>query len=188
LPESPKILKKTVRVLAILLLSLTLSIIGFALSLRNSSVQTWVTGRVAAYLSSQLGAKISIQRVDIELFKTLVLEGVYVEDQKKDTILYAGSIDVVIGILSFKNHLLSVKSIALSEADIQLKTYENETDLNLQFIIDYLSSSDTTKPEETPWMLNISNVEIKNSRFRLKNLNYPAKERGINYDDMEARI
>jgi hypothetical protein len=52
-------------------------------------VQTFLTQRITAVLSEKLGTKVSVKGVNIEFFKTVVLEGIYIEDLKKDTLVFA---------------------------------------------------------------------------------------------------
>jgi hypothetical protein len=55
---------------------------------RSKPVQTWLSKEITTYLSNELGTKVRIGAVDIEFFKTAVLEDLYIEDQKGDTMLY----------------------------------------------------------------------------------------------------
>ena len=59
-----------------------------------TSVQNYITKKVTATLSDNLHTKVSIQHVDFSLFNKMLMEGVLVEDRKKDTLLYAGTAKV----------------------------------------------------------------------------------------------
>jgi hypothetical protein len=52
--------------------------------------QNWVARQVTNKLSRDLQSRISIKHVDIDFFNYMNLEGVLVEDQKRDTLLAAG--------------------------------------------------------------------------------------------------
>jgi hypothetical protein len=56
--------------------------------------QNWLAREVTGRLSKDLQTKISINRVSIGFFNRMDLEGVYLEDQNRDTLLYAGTVKV----------------------------------------------------------------------------------------------
>src|ERR1700752_3088180 len=67
------------------------------------SVQTYLGKKASAYLSKQLKTKIDIKVINIDFFKTVNLEGVYVEDLQHDTLLYGGKIACKIKLFSLKS-------------------------------------------------------------------------------------
>ena len=107
-------------------------------------VQVYAGHKVAEYLSSKLNTKVVIGSVDIEFFKKIVLEDIYIEDLHQDTLLYAKKLKVDISKLDFEKHQLFVSSIMLLNTKSKLISYANEDQLNLQFIIDLFVGSDTT--------------------------------------------
>ena len=121
-----------------------LIITGFYFALKNSRVQTLLTQEVAEYLSEKLNAIVSVKKVDIDFFKTLVIEDVYIEDLHHDTLLYSQVIKGDIGLFNIGNNQLSFNEISLENTVFNLKTYAGERDINLQFIIDAFASGDTT--------------------------------------------
>ncbi|MBA3899798.1 MAG: translocation/assembly module TamB domain-containing protein, partial [Bacteroidetes bacterium] len=168
-----------------MLFAIMLMMSGIFIAIKNSTVQTWVTAKVASYLSKEFGTRVEISRVDIDFFKTLVLEGIYIEDQHKDTLIYSESIKADIALLSFKELKLSINNIILEKADFNLKYYPGEENNNLQYIIDYFSSNDTSS--SAPWQLNLGQLKLINAHFSFQNMNYPEQDFGINYQDIEAR-
>src|SRR5688572_9294605 len=108
-----KITLKTILIVVVSLLILAGS--GYFL-LRTPSVQTWLTQRIAGYLSYKLNAKVEVQGVDVEFVKKLVLEGFYVEDQHQDTLLYAGKLKADIRSFLLDSHLVDMNIVELHEA------------------------------------------------------------------------
>ncbi len=80
--------------------------------------------------------------MSIGFFNRLDLEGVYVEDQNKDTLLYAGTVKVRITDWFFFKDRAELKYIRLDDAVIKM----NRTDSvwNYAFLTTYFASSDTT--------------------------------------------
>ncbi|MDA0883177.1 MAG: hypothetical protein O2984_07675, partial [Bacteroidetes bacterium] len=58
------------------------------LALISSPVQTWLTGLVANSIAEKTGTEVSLEKIDIDWFSDLVLEGLLVKDQNKDTLIY----------------------------------------------------------------------------------------------------
>ncbi|MEZ4804412.1 MAG: hypothetical protein R2852_02715 [Bacteroidia bacterium] len=55
---------------------------------RSSPVQTWIAAELSEWLSSEVDSKVRVAGVDIDFFKTGVLEHLGIEDQKGDTLFY----------------------------------------------------------------------------------------------------
>ena len=62
--------------------------------LHLTPVQNWLVTKVSEKLSKNLKTKVSVRHVDFSLFNKMLVEGVLVEDRKKDTLLYAGTVKV----------------------------------------------------------------------------------------------
>jgi hypothetical protein len=113
------------------------------------SVQTAITRKVTQNLSKKLGTTVRIAGVDIDFFKTVVLEGIYVEDQRKDTLLYAGKLRVNIGVLSLANKTITANLIGLEEARANVYKAKGDTAFNYEFIPAAFASTDTTAQDTT---------------------------------------
>jgi hypothetical protein len=86
-----------------------------------------------------LRSRIQIDHVQIGFFNRMNLKGVLVEDQKKDTLLYAGTLQVRITDWFFLKPKAELKYIGLEDAIIKF----NRTDSvwNYQFLSDYFAGS-----------------------------------------------
>ena len=107
------------------------------------------------------------------------------EDLHKAPLLYSEKIKVDLNLISFKEHRISFSSILLEKANINLRIYKGEEDLNLQFLLDHFSSKDTVSTS-LPWDIDFSSVELINSTFSYKDQNIAYQETGINYWDLKA--
>ena len=103
--------------------------------------QTWLVQRVTLYLSDQLHTHVSIKHVDIEFFRKIVLSEVFIEDQQKDTLLYAPLLKVSISQFNYKKQRITISKAELENANIKLKHYKDIKGLNFEFIVNYFSSS-----------------------------------------------
>ena len=105
--------------------------------------------QVTKKLSRDLQTHISIKNVKIGLFSfdKMDLEGLLVEDQKKDTLLYAGKFQVRITDWFFFKDKAELKYVGLEDATIHL----NRTDSiwNYNFLEQYFSSSSSGSSRAT---------------------------------------
>ena len=94
-------------------------------------------------LSKELHTKISIKHVDFEFFDKLDLKGLYIEDQRKDTLLYAGSASIKITDWFFLKDKVTLHYVELEDAQVNLN--RTDTAWNYQFLVDYFSGSKKAK-------------------------------------------
>ena len=80
------------------------------------AVQNFVAREATEIISRKLGTRISIDRVDIGLFYRVSLDGFYVEDFQRDTLLYAGRLDARIKSLGLFGGGLVFSRAELSDA------------------------------------------------------------------------
>ncbi len=165
-------------------------LLGIALffAIRIPSVQTWITQKAAAYLSNQLGTRVEVGRVEIDLWARLVIKELYVEDQHQDTLAFISEI-------ALRNYNIDkvTGDFKINNADIDglyfnLVRYEGEKDLSYKFILDYIKSfsSDTTSSKQTN--VYLSNVSLSNSRFNYINQNRtPIDYYGIDWNHLQTR-
>ncbi len=109
-----------------------------------------------------MGTTFRITGVDIDFFKTIVLEGIYLEDLRKDTLLYADELRVNIGLLSLMNKKVTVNLIGLEDATINLYKAQGDSAFNYAFIPAAFASSDTTAKDTTasPWTFDLEEVNL----------------------------
>ena len=154
---------------------------------KSSYVQTKIAGYLSSYLSKELNTDISIGKVDFRLFKSIVIENIKVIDLRNDTLLYAQKIDLTIDDFNYKNRKILIKNATLEDVrfdyDIDLKSRNS----NLQFLVDYFATSDTTDTTATrKWGVNLSELKINNLHFTYLNSKYVEKLYGVHYNDIEA--
>ena len=183
---SCKSIKKPVSILLILLLTLLLSPLAAFVILRTGPVQTYLAHNAAAYLSKELNTEVVVGSFRFNWFMEAVITDIKVLDKHKHILLQAEKIRADVKSISLKNHTLHLNEISLSNADINLIYYKADSSLNIQFIVDYFSSSgpaDTTP--SAPWILKCSNVKLKDSHFAMRDERYMRPGKGIDFSDLD---
>ncbi|MFW5708521.1 MAG: AsmA family protein, partial [Bacteroidota bacterium] len=173
------ILRKILKILAWIFVSFLILFVIISITLQFSSVQTWLTEKILSQLSEEVQSHVSIDRVAIRFPKSVGLEGIFVEDTSGDTLLYAGSIFVDVGMMGLFRSEINVNNLELTDVVANMIREEPDTVFNYQFIIDAFAPSDTSATsdqEETPpededekadeWTFSLGNLSLENIRFR----------------------
>ncbi|MGB5026932.1 MAG: translocation/assembly module TamB domain-containing protein [Chitinophagaceae bacterium] len=146
-------------------LSLLLLLVGIYIFIQTPFGQNWIARQVTNRLSKDLQTKISIKHIDFSLFNRMNLEGVLIEDRKRDTLLYAGNLKVNITDWFFFKKNIELKYIGLDNAIIKFQ--RSDSIWRQQFIFDYFSSTtkDTAAKKKSGITLNLKIVELRNVIF-----------------------
>lgn len=136
-------------------------IVSLWLALQTSPVQNWLSGIFTRSLSKDLQSKIQIGHIDLDLFNHLSLSDVLVEDKQKDTLLYAGGVELRITDWFFLKDSIEVHYIGLQNVYAHIS--RSDSTWNFQYIIDHFSSTDTTASK--PIHLKLEKVRLEKIRF-----------------------
>lgn len=152
-------------------------------------VQTWAAKKVAKHFSKEWNTTVSIKSLYIKPFSSVVLEGFFVLDQQKDTLINTPKLSVDINgfsvFSSIKNKTINIDLIQLDNGSFYLKKLKNHQ-TNLQFILDHFASKDTVKKAGKPWIVNLNKIGVNNLRFRYKNQLNEKPAKGIDFDDFDV--
>ncbi len=176
--------KKLGKVILWVIASLSSLLILLLLILQLGFVQTKITHYITKRLSQELKTELSIKTVNISLFNGIVISGIYLEDQQKDTLIYIDKLSVYPKNLKLITNKISFLKVSVDNLYINL--YEISPDItNLQFIVDALA--DTTQTDtNSVFILKIGKIDIKNSRFKYKIFSPPVVD-GMNFDDVDIK-
>ena len=130
-------------------------------------VQTYLAHFASNILSKKIKSKVSVEKLQFSLLNRISLKGVYLEDQNKDTLLYAGSLQIRITdwFLSKKNpelHYLGLKNTFIHlyrtpEADVW----------NYTFLADAFASNSKDTSTSKPFEFNLNQLVLENVRFHM---------------------
>ncbi|MDU1891805.1 MAG: translocation/assembly module TamB domain-containing protein [Dysgonomonas sp.] len=119
-------------------------------------------------LKSTMQTEVSIDEVRLSLFNNVSLKGIYVEDQSKDTLLYAQKLSASLSPWEFiKSNKLAITGVNLDDFVINVNRKDSISDFNFQFIIDAFAGDGTAKTDTTKSTLKIviEDIDIKNGRL-----------------------
>jgi len=163
-------LKKTLKAISWVVLIFVLIFILIAGLIQIPAIQNKIVHFATTFISDKTHTKVEIKNVSISFPKSVVLEGLYLEDLKKDTLLYAGKAKVNIALYNLLFNKINISSFALE--NINLNMYSTITDslFNYNFLLTAFNDT-TKKPKVNPqkvvkWTFSVDNVSLKNIRLR----------------------
>ncbi|MFB9840787.1 translocation/assembly module TamB domain-containing protein [Mucilaginibacter ginsenosidivorans] len=77
------------------------------------SVQNYLKNKAVAFIEGKIHTKVAIGHISLGLPKLIVLQGVYFEDQKKDTLIAGDNLKVDVSMLKLLHHQVEVNEINL---------------------------------------------------------------------------
>ncbi|WP_029906384.1 translocation/assembly module TamB domain-containing protein [Prevotella sp. 10(H)] len=174
--KKKSLLKKFFKIIMYIVLSLIgLNVLLYVL-LSIPYIQQKVANFAVDKLKTAMHTEVSIDEIRLSLFNNVKLKGIYVEDQAKDTLLYAKSLDVSINPLKLiKSSTVQITSVDLEDFLINVNQKDSISDFNFQFIVDAFASTDSAAVDTTggSLIIVIEDLNLKNGRLNYDVLSAP---------------
>jgi len=148
------------------------SIIGLILLIfiliRIPAVQNFAVQQVVSFLEKKIKTPVKIEKVSLDLPKLLVLEGVYFEDQKQDTLLAGDQLKVDISLLKLLKNKVEINEIDLRGITAKIDRTLPDSSFNFDYIMRAFVSAEPEepKPEDTTSTMEFSIDRINLDRIR----------------------
>ncbi len=160
------------------------TIVGFvliffalAILIQVPSIQRKIVNYATSFVSGKTHTRVEIEKISISFPNGVTIEGVYLEDQKKDTLLFAETIKANISLKDLINKKIHLSSVSLEQINLSLDRSSGDSLFNYNFLL--TAFADTTKKEESKekskWKIAVDDVNLKNIR-----LNYADNYGGTN--------
>ena len=157
-------------------------------SLQFKPVQTYVAKKAAKYLSDELKTTVAVGSLYIKPFKSIVLEGFYIEDLEKDTLIYSPKFTIDISTFSIAERKIAINLAQMDDGKFYLKQYK-DSGTNLQFIINYFNTGTTKIKKKTSkaYDVTLQKIVLNNIALKYKNYNTDTVIKGINFNDLDLQ-
>ena len=152
--------------------------------MQNSKIQTYLTSIVSARLSESLNAKIEVEVVSLTFINRLQLKNLYIEDQNGDTLLFAGKTKLTLKSYSRKKKEIVISRLSMEESYVHF-IVDTSGLLNAKFILDEFKGNE--KKDSTKSILQIKNVQMKDSRFHYTRKGRVETEQGVDFANMDMQ-
>ncbi|UOR04586.1 translocation/assembly module TamB [Hymenobacter aerilatus] len=143
-----------------------LLIIGVVVALQFPGVQDFAANKAASYLQNKIGTEVRINKFRTDFKHAISLDGVYLEDQKGDTLVSVGHLGVDLDLWSLTKSQINLSSLELNDGTVHITRTEPDSAFNFDYITAAFASGDTatTTPADTTggFTYNIGDVRLTN--------------------------
>ncbi|MEP6684405.1 MAG: AsmA family protein, partial [Parafilimonas sp.] len=164
--NAKKVTRKILKVFAWIIGIVIFLILLVYILIQVPAVQNFAKNKVVAYVQNKIKTKVEIGKLSLDFPKRLVLENVYFEDQKKDTLLYGGKIRVDISLFKLLSNEVDLQYLELNSIKAHIYRKYPDTTFNFDYIVKAFASSDTITKQPTdttaPMKFNIGKIVFKN--------------------------
>ncbi|MFB9863477.1 translocation/assembly module TamB domain-containing protein [Rufibacter immobilis] len=135
-------------------------------ALQFPKVQDFAASKAESYLQNKLGTEVRIGKFRSDFRKDILLEGVYLEDQKGDTLWYSERLAANLDILGILQSKVALRSLELENATAHIYRTLPDSVSNFDFILEaFATPTDTTAVTDTTsagFVYDIGTIGLKN--------------------------
>lgn len=140
-----------------------------ALLIQIPAVQNKLVRYATTFVSNKTHTKVEIRKLSISFPKSVVAEGLYLDDLNHDTLFYAKKTKLNIGLYDLFSRKIAISNLALTDATIKLYNSKSDPLFNYNFLFtafsDTGSRATATAPSPSKWTFSLGPVSLKNIRF-----------------------
>jgi translocation and assembly module TamB len=103
--------------------------------LQFSVVQTFIAGKAVAYVSDMFGTRIELNRVSLSVRGSVTVEGIYLEDLNRDTLLYVGKLDLRIGTIALLRGIIDIGYLNVRDMRAFVHRSPEDSTFNFNFLV-----------------------------------------------------
>jgi hypothetical protein len=168
------VIRKTLKAILWVALSFVLLFLIVAIIIQIPAVQTRIVHYATSMVSDKTHTKVELKRISISFPKSVVVEGLYLEDLRRDTLVYAGKATVNVSLFALLSNQIDISSLGLEDATVKLYSSATDPLFNYNFLL--TAFSDTTLQAKTPneptqpWTFSLGDVSLKNVRFTYRDV------------------
>src|SRR5450432_2873050 len=182
-----RISRITLRVIIIFLLLVVICLF----LLQTSFVQNFGRKKIQAYLESRLHTKVIIGDLSVDFPKNIVLKNIYLEDQHRDTLLFAGHLNLGVNLWGLFHQKVVVNNMTMDHWTVHMVRRLPDSVFNYSFILKAFASGNISSEKETkgnsPWTFELGNIHLMNIRAHYQD-DATGNEATLFLSDLRTRI
>ena len=179
-----KVIKILLSCISAIIFALIILPIGVSLLLSLPSVQDGATKWLTGWLSNKLETEVSIDRLRLQLFNRVSIDGLYIEDYHQDTMFYARNVVVPLQSLNVWNGKIALGRVQIEQPVFYLMQ-DSTGYTNLKQILSKIKRKQ--KKERKPFRLTATGVSISDMAFKHRKLERKERDYGVNFTDLDVR-
>jgi len=182
-----KYLKKGLRIVLWIILSIIGIVLLLIIALQVPFVQDYTKDKAVAYLQDKIKTKVVVNKIKIGFPKDIVLEGIYFEDQKKDTLLAGAKIAANINLYDILfNNKVEINTVELQGIVAHIDR-DKSNKFNFDYIIEAFKSPEKQDDNSAPMEFSLDKIKLDNIRIRY-NDSYTNNNLKVNLNHLNTRI
>ena len=151
---------------------ITLTVLGLlvivALAIQIPYVRNKLTQTAISFLEEKIGTEVGLEKISLSIPKKIVLTGLYLEDQKKDTLIYAGELAINTDLWALTKHTIQLNDIELSDFKGSVNRSDRDSSFNFDYIVEAFAGDSTAAPDTTqaPWKFTVGDILLEKIQLR----------------------
>ena len=163
-----RVIKKILKVFAWIIGSILILLVAIMLLIQVPAIQTSLIKKAVSTLENKLGTDVSLGSISISFPKDIVLEDIYFEDQRGDTLLYAGRLAINTDLWGLTRSEIQLNKVTLENAVGFVERAENDSAYNFTYILDAFAGDSTAVPdtlEQKEWNITLETLQLDDIRL-----------------------
>ncbi|MGV3696437.1 translocation/assembly module TamB domain-containing protein [Flavobacterium sp.] len=181
-----KYFRKALRIVLWIMLSLIGLVLLLVLAFQIPAVQNFAKDKAVTYLQGKIKTKVVVDKIRIGFPKDVTLEGVYFEDQNKDTLLAGKKIAVNLNMLGLMNNKVDIRFVEL-DGIVATVGRNSKGEFNFDYIIKAFASQEKKKDDSPPMEFSLDRIELHNVRARYNDA-YAGSAISLKLNELKTRI
>ena len=181
-----KYFTKGLRIVLWIILSLIGLVLLLIIALQIPAVQRYSKDKVVSYLEDKLKTPVEVNRIQIGFPKDVILEGVYFQDQEKDTLLAGKKIIVNLDMYGLFHNKVEINAIEL-EGIVAHINRNKENKFNFDYIVEAFKSPKKQVDDSAPMEFSLDKIELNNVRLRFNDI-YNNNDLKLDLNHLKSRI
>jgi translocation and assembly module TamB len=158
------IFKNIARILLWIIGSVLVLLLLLIALIRLPSVQNYITHKATAYVSGKTHTRVEIKRLYIGFPKSVVIEGLFAEDLRHDTLISLEQLEVNVDMFALMNKKVNVSSLLLSGLTAHVVRTMPDSAFNFNFFIKAFASKTPQKTIKdtiaSKWKIGVGDIKI----------------------------
>ena len=185
-------MRKALKIIAYILCSIVLLLIGAIAYLNTPWGQNLVRGKAEAFLRNKLKTELHIGHLGYGLPKFIVLNDVLFKDQAHDTLLSVQEVKIDLNMLKLIHKEVDVQQLVLSGVHSHIYRNLPDTNYNFSYIINAFAGKpkDPNKPKDTtssPLSINLDRVKLDDIHIHV-NDNTGGLQLAVDLEHLDLRM
>ena len=127
-------------------------------------VQNFAKDKAVTFLQDKIKTPVRLDHISISFPKEVVIEGLYLEDQSKDTLISAGKVAVDISLFKLISSEVEITNFELKDAVAKISKTKDSV-FNFDYIVKAFASNEPKDPNAKSMKISVSKVKLDKVKF-----------------------